>query len=91
MSACGALGDIFRSGPLSLPTGDPSGSSDKGKDEGEQMEEDVLTSSELTQLDLVKCLSNMLKTTKEIKVKKNMCLTRLCVCVCVCVCVFVLG
>lgn len=69
-SACGALGEIFRSGPLSQPVGDLSILSDQSKDkEWEETVKDVLTCSEdeLTQLDLVTCLSKLLKSAKEIK------------------------
>ena len=72
MSACGALGEIFRSGSLPLPVGDLSILSEQSKDGDREWEETlkhVLTCStdELTQLDLVMCLSKLVKSAKEIK------------------------
>ena len=72
MSACGALGETFRTAPLPLPVGDLSTLSDQNKDNNQEWEETlkrVLTCSkdELTQLDLVMCLSKLLKSAKEIK------------------------
>lgn len=69
MSACSALGDIFRSGPLPLPEGPGVQSGDKGET-GEMHPLDIVTCNddELTQQDLVTCLSKILKSAKEIKV-----------------------
>ena len=74
MSACSALGDIFRSGPLPLPPEGPAAggqSGDKG-DTGEKqsLAKDMTTGNddELSQQDLVTCLSKILQSAKEIKV-----------------------
>lgn len=71
MSACSALGDIFRSGPLPLPVGPGDQSTDKGETGDKQPQfEDVMThgDNELTQRVLVTCLSKILKSAREIKV-----------------------
>ena len=77
MSACASLGEILRSGPLPLPTGRDLSSSaslsdtgEGGEDKREQNIKDVLTGkgNELTQQDLVTCLSKLLKSAKDIKV-----------------------
>ena len=70
MSACSALGDIFHSGPLPLPEGDPLGEKD-----GELVQALIMAvltgiDGELTQRNLVTCLSKLLKSAKEIKVLK---------------------
>ena len=70
MLACSALGDIFRSGPLPFPEGDPLGEKD-----GELVQALIMAVStgidgELTQRNLVTCLSKLLKSAKEIKVLK---------------------
>ena len=70
-SACGALGDIFRCGPLPLPVGDLSTVSDEAKTkEHRDTVKDVFTwgDDEATQIDLVTRLSKLLKSAKEIKV-----------------------
>ena len=69
MSACSALGDIFRNGPLPLPEGPGGQSGDKGET-GEKKPLDVVTCDDdvLTQRDLVTCLSKILKSAKETKV-----------------------
>lgn len=72
MSACSALGDIFRSGPLPLPGGPGGQSGDVGDGEEKQplVKEDIVTCSDdvLSQQDLVACLSKILQSAKEIKV-----------------------
>jgi hypothetical protein len=73
MSACSALGDIFRSGPLPLPPGGGPVDQSGGKgDTGEKQPsiEDIVTgrNDELNQRDLVSCLSKILQSAKEIKV-----------------------
>ena len=71
MSACSALGDIFRSGPLPLPVEPQDQSADKGETTEEQPQvEDVVThdDNELTQRALVTCLNKILKSAREIKV-----------------------
>lgn len=70
--ACGALGETFRSGPLPFPVGNLSILSDQSRDTDQEWEETlkhVLTccKDELTQLELVICLSKLLKSAKEIK------------------------
>ena len=71
-SACGALGDMFRSGPLPLPIGDlPTDLEEKfGTPKAKEAVKVLLGRSgdELTQLDLVLYLSNLLMSAKEIKV-----------------------
>ena len=77
LSACSALGDIFRSGPLPLPVGSrPQSAKDNGEREREvqppsSIKDDMVCSStdELTQRDLVSSLSKILKSAKEIKVR----------------------
>ena len=70
MSACSALGDIFRSGPLPLLPGGPAAAGDQSGDNGPSSVKDIVTGSddELSQQDLVTCLSKILQSAKEIKV-----------------------
>ena len=72
-SACGALGDIFRSGPLPLPLGPMDLEGKLGTPEATEVIKDILSrddsdGGELTQLDLVLSLSKLLVSAKEIKV-----------------------
>ena len=69
MSACSALGDIFRSGPLPLPPKGPAAAGDQSGDNGASVKGIVTGSDdELSQRDLVTCLSKILQSAKEIKV-----------------------
>lgn len=71
MSACSALGDIFRSGPLPLPEGRAGGQS------GDKEGDDIVTGNddELSQQMLVTCLSKILKSAKEVKVMDCDCMS----------------
>ena len=69
MSACSALGDIFRSGPLPLPPEGSAAAGDQSGDNGASVKGIVTgNDDELSQRDLVTCLSKILQSAKEIKV-----------------------
>ena len=63
-SACAAIGEIARSGPLPIPSAD--GGEGGGGGEGKEGESDG--SDSLTKQGIVECLAGKLKSAKEIKV-----------------------